>query len=460
MNMSLRITGIHHEELHHHLFPGDGLEAVAFALCGRLRQADSQALTVNRIVAVPHELCDRAADRITWPTAILASLLDEVKRKEMAVVKIHSHPSSYERFSLQDDESDRDTLASIANWLDGLEPHGSAVMLPDGTMFGRAIVPDGWMPFSCITVAGDDLHYWRPQSGTPASASFFERQTQLFGAGTTERLRGLRVAVVGCSGTGSVAVELLARLGVGTLVLVDDDYIEDRNLNRILNSKRSDVGRPKVEVLADAVRAMGLETEALPVKLNLFGLEAVRAVAGCDAVFGCMDTVEGRHLLNRLATFYILPYFDLGVHLAADGQSGIDEASAAIHYLQPGRSSLLSRGAYTLARVRAENLRRTDPAAYAKERAAGYIEGVEEDRPAVVSINAQAASLAVNEFLARLHPYRSRSNNDSAVIRMNFMEVFLAPEEESEPCALLVRHVGRGDVTPLLDLPALSISTT
>jgi hypothetical protein len=67
-------------------------------------------------------------------------------------------------------------------------------------------------------------------------------------------------------------------------------------------------------------------------------------------------------------TFYVLPYFDLGVHLGADGQGGIDEASAAVHYLQPGRSSLLSRGAYTLARVRAENLRRTDPQAYAEQR--------------------------------------------------------------------------------------------
>ena len=461
MNISLRIAGIHYKELRHHLFPGDRLEAVAFALCGRLRQSAAQTLTVRRIVPVPHELCDRAENRVTWPSEYLASLLDEAKRKDMAVVKIHSHPSFYERFSLQDDESDSDTLTAVANWLGADEPHGSAVMLPDGKMFGRAIVPEeDWQQFSCITVVGDDLHYWRPQAGTPASDPFFERQVQLFGAGTTARLRSLRLAVVGCSGTGSVVVELLARLGVGTLVLVDDDYIEDRNLNRILNSKRSDDGRPKVEVLADAVRAIGFGTEVLPLKLNLFDPDAIRAVAECDVAFGCMDTAEGRHLLNRLATFYLLPYFDLGVHLAADGQGGIDEASAAVHYLQPGRSSLLSRGAYTLAQVCAENLRRTDPAAYAEQRAAGYIEGVDVDRPAVVSINAQTASLAVNEFLARLHPFRSLSNGASAVIRMNFMEVFLILEEESEPCALLARHVGRGDVAPLLDLPALSINAT
>lgn len=305
-------------------------------------------------------------------------------------------------------------------------------------------------------MVGDDLLYWRPQSGSAANRASFERQEQLFGAGTMARLRGLRIAVVGCSGTGSVVVEFLARLGVGTLVLVDDDCIEDRNLNRILNSKRSDEGRAKVEVLAEAVRAMGLGTEVVPIPSNLFSPEAVRAVAASDAVFGCMDKAEGRHLLNRLATFYLVPYVDLGVHLAADGRGGIDEASGVVHYLQPGGSSLLSRRAYTLGRVRAENLHRTNPAAYAEQRASGYIEGVDEDRPAVVSVNAFVASLAVNEFLARLHPFRSCANRESAITRVNYMEVLVVREEEGEPCALLARHVGRGDVDPLLDFPSLS----
>jgi hypothetical protein len=50
-----------------------------------------------------------------------------------------------------------------------------------------------------------------------------------------------------------------------------------------------------------------------------------------------------------------------------------------------------------------------------------YIRGVAEDRPAVVSVNTQIASTAVNEFLARLHPYRYDDNADSAVVRTSFI---------------------------------------
>ena len=79
--------------------------------------------------------------------------------------------------------------------------------------------------FDSILVPGDDLHFWIPQ-GDGKLPSFAQRHAQLFGSGTTRRLRELAVAVVGCSGTGSPVIEQLARLGVGRLVLVDPDRVE------------------------------------------------------------------------------------------------------------------------------------------------------------------------------------------------------------------------------------------
>jgi len=454
---TLRISGLHHDVLERCLFPGDGLEAVAFAICGRRRMKAGQILTVQRIVPVPYEACKRSANHVTWRTEILTSLLDEVQAKGLALIKVHSHPGSYREFSSWDDESDIETFRAGFAWTDGVEPHGSAVMLPDGFIFGRAITEDGSQAFSAVMVAGDNIFYWYPPSATAENLTPFEAQEQLFGTGTTHRLKRLRIAVVGCSGTGSIVIELLARLGVGELVLVDDECIESRNLNRILNARHGDIGRAKVQVLAEAIECMGLGTKVLPLKMNLYDPLAVLKVAECDAVFGCMDTAEGRHLLNRIATFYVLPYVDLGVHLAADGSGGIDEASGVVHYLQPGLSSLLSRKAYTLEQVRAEGLRRTNPSAYAEQRRLNYIEGIEEHSPAVASVNATIASLAVNEFLARIHPFRSCDNRDCAIIRFNFMETLVIREEETGiPCTYLTRHVGRGDVEPLLEWPALS----
>jgi hypothetical protein len=181
----------------------------------------------------------------------------------------------------------------------------------------------------------------------------------------------------------------------------------------------------------------------------------VLAVAECDIVFGCTDGVEARHILNRLATFYSMPYIDVGVRLDADGYGGISGISGAVHYLQPGRSSLLSREVYTMDQVEAEGMRRTNPDLYQRQRGEGYLRGVPEDRPAVITINGTFASLAVQELLARLHPYRNQPNSQFAYIGGNLADVQLYTEPEGEPCNVFKAHVGRGDMTPLLNMPGI-----
>jgi len=268
----------------------------------------------------------------------------------------------------------------------------------------------------------------------------------------------MAIAVVGCSGTGSPLIEQLARLGVGRLVLVDPDHVEEKNLNRIVNATREDahLRRPKVEAMARAIARMGFGTDVEIIAENLATPRAVKAVAESDAVFGCMDGIEGRHLLNRLAAFYVLPYFDVGVRLEADGQGGIDDASGAVFYVRPDGSTLQDRNVYDFEQLRAAGLRRTDPKAYRDQVKAGYIRGVAEDRPAVISINMQMASTAVNEFLARLHPYRLDDNSDFATFRTSFIQGANYREVEEAPSGTFFRHIGKGDVRPLLSMPELS----
>lgn len=185
-----------------------------------------------------------------------------------------------------------------------------------------------------------------------------------------------------------------------------------KNLNRIPGATMKDALDEafKVDVSKRYVEGLALGTEVLALSTDLAKAEAVRAIAECDIVFGCMDGAEGRHLLNRIASFYLLPYFDLGVRLDADGRGGVEQVCGTVHYLKPGGSSLLSRGVYTLEEVRAEGLQRTDPEAYREHLRSKYIIGVQEDRPAVISVNMQIASMAVNEMLARIHPFRDEPN--------------------------------------------------
>jgi hypothetical protein len=408
---------------------------------------------------IPYDECkERTPDRVTWSTQRLIPLLDEAGRRDLAILKIHSHPGGYPQFSSVDDESDTDLFNSVFGWTDSEFPHASAVMLPDGRLFGRAILRDGsFQPLDSILVPGDDIHFWTSEYGGTVPA-FAQRHAQLFGSGTTRRLREMAVAVVGCSGTGSPVVEQLARLGVGRLVLVDPDHVEEKNLNRILNARREDayLKRPKVEVMARAVASMGFATEVEIIQEDLATPRAVKAVAECDVVFGCMDGVEGRHLLNRLAAFYLLPYFDVGVRLVADGRGGIDEASGAVHYVRPDGTTLQDRKVYSAEQLKAAGLKRTDPKAYREQVRIGYIRGVEEDRPAVISINMQMASTAVNEFLARLHPYRYDDNGDFAVLRRSFIQGTEYRESEEAPSGSFSRQLGKADVRPLLSMPELS----
>jgi hypothetical protein len=151
-----------------------------------------------------------------------------------------------------------------------------------------------------------------------------------------------------------------------------------------------------------------------------------------------------------------MPYIDVGVDLRADQQGGVNYAGMAVHYLKPGGDSLLARHGYRMKTVEAESLRRTNPALYAERIRIGYIEGVDEDRPAVISINTQAASMAVNELLARLHGYRGGNPSDHAYRRVTLVEELQTSEPSGPQCPVMSPLCGLGDTTPPLGLVGLS----
>jgi len=459
MQYAFRCTESQYSVMKKHLFPGDGNEAIAFVLCGRRKGKDRHVLVAQEVALIPHEQCTRSPLYVDWNTDFVDPLITKAYGNGLAILKIHSHPGGLRRFSSTDDDSDQSIFASVASLMGDDLPHGSMVMLPNGSIFGR-ILQDGVIsePIDSIMVVGDDIKIWRSGLIGRPLEGFTRRHAQAFGRGTSELLRSCSAAVVGCSGTGSLVVELLARLGIGRLILVDPDVVEEKNLNRIVNSGKEDayLGKPKVNVLASSIARMGLGTEVVPIYKNLASRDAVQAVAECDFAFGCMDGAEGRHLLNRLATYYLLPYFDVGVRLDADGKGSIDGIWGSVHYLQPGLSSLLSREVYTLADVEAEGMRRTNPDLFAERRKAGYIKGVDEDRPAVISVNALFSSLCVNEFLGRLHAYRNNPNSRYAEVAVNLGEMQFLTEEEGSICSVFRKHVGKGDIEPLLEMPSLS----
>ena len=159
MSTTLRLAQRHYETLRQHLFPGDGNEAVALLLCGRREGEDRRVLTVREVAVVPYGECSvRTPYRVVWSTNILDPLMSKIWKSGLSIVKIHSHPGGFDRFSPLDDESD----SALAISFDGLftegRRHGSAVMLPDGFIFGRELIDGAIGPdFGSVMVAGDDI---------------------------------------------------------------------------------------------------------------------------------------------------------------------------------------------------------------------------------------------------------------------------------------------------------------
>lgn len=123
----------------------------------------------------------------------------------------------------------------------------------------------------------------------------FTRTRLLIGNDGIERLRMARVAVFGLGGVGSYVVEALARSGVGTLDLIDDDVIALSNLNRLLYATRENVGQPKVDVMQARIKSICPETVVhahrcfyLPETADRFDFTQYDYVA--DAI----DTVSGK----------------------------------------------------------------------------------------------------------------------------------------------------------------------
>ncbi len=96
-----------------------------------------------------------------------------------------------------------------------------------------------------------------PQASPLSDSGDLERRfgglARLHGPAAYQRLRALRVAVVGLGGVGSWAVEALARSGVASLTLIDLDHVAESNINRQVQALTTTLGQAKVDALAERV---------------------------------------------------------------------------------------------------------------------------------------------------------------------------------------------------------------
>ena len=112
-------------------------------------------------------------------------------------------------------------------------------------------------------------------------------------------LRTKRVLVVGCGGLGGHIIDLLTRVGVGTLRVVDGDVFEPSNLNRQLLSNTATLGRPKAEVATEHIRRVSPNTAVEAVACFMTEENVRELIRDCDIVMDALDSISARRTLAK-----------------------------------------------------------------------------------------------------------------------------------------------------------------
>lgn len=140
------------------------------------------------------------------------------------------------------------------------------------------------------------------------------RQMSIVTRSQQERFKEAKIAVIGCGGIGGETIEMLARMGVGQLNLVDEDAFDMSNLNRQTLASLAEVGVDKSQVAKEKVRLINPY-----VKVNYFNETVTKdnvdkIIDDSDIVIDALDNVKTRVIVSRAANKKGIPFIHGAIH--------------------------------------------------------------------------------------------------------------------------------------------------
>ncbi len=268
------------------------------------------------------------------------------------------------------------------------------------------------------TVIGPNIMRLYPAEPTRRNGAIGDdRQAKLFGVSGRAILASTRVGVVGLGGAGSLIVELIARLGVGHIVLIDDDKVEIHNLPRLIGARRLDalawlatrpwssLPRPvrrwlakhtryKTSIAERAARRANPCVHVEQHRLDVAEPNAATALTNCDWIFLAADTATARLVVNKIAHQYLIPTTQVGVKVDVDDAGTVGTVHVVSRTVTPDAGCMDCQGLIDHTALAIESLPE------ALRDAADY--GTGEPAPAVAALNAIAVGTAVSEFMMSL----------------------------------------------------------
>lgn len=247
--------------------------------------------------------------------------------------------------------------------------------------------------------------------------------------------------------------QMLARLGVGHILAIDPDQVEESNLSRIVGATRRDAlgilpgikwslfrrlakgtARSKVAVAGRVAQVANPEMRFEAVRGDIAYPDTARRLLDCDFIFLATDTMESRHLFNEIVHQYLIPGAQIGAKVPVRGNT-VGDVRVVIRPVMPDAGCLWCGGA-----ISPEQLNRETLSSEERERQR-YVDDPDIHEPSVITLNALGASQVVNDFLfmfTGLHEPGTQLRGRFQWSReRRWEEIKDRPQEEC-------RHCGRG----------------
>ncbi len=402
-------------QLHAHLFPGDGDEHGAVIAAGIVSTARGTRL-LARDLFVAEDGIDfvpgvRGYRRLT--AEFVRDRILYCRDQRLVYLAIHNH-GGYDRvgFSEPDDQSHRRSYPALLD-ISGL-PVGALVLATN------ALAGDIW---SCdrvrreineTVIIGRNLQRLSPEPppAPPEADPMWDRQVRWFGDRGQQLLSQLKVGVVGAGGVGLPLVTMLARLGVGELVVIDPDRLSATNLPRMPEARRIDALMPlrrlrggrlladrfsirKVRLARRAARRANPKIRFTAIPANVVEPRAANALIDCDYIFLAADSHMARMLANTIAHQFLIPAVQLGTRIEVDSDTGdVGMIRTHVRPILPGSGCLRCNNLISRARLQDESVGEEE------RRRNRYVDEV--PAPSVITFNTWAAAQAATDFLLSL----------------------------------------------------------
>ena len=448
----LRLAAPEFEELRRLVFSRyPKLEWATFARFGWRDTGDALVVTLANIDAPQNGDLSEKVRHVAIDEQYSLRVALAAEKHVLAVGVIHSHP---ENCAPQPSAIDDDMDTYYSQYFSDFAPNRPYVSLilsildNQLVISGRVFWGGEWLTLEYTAAEREIVESWSGRTYNRPPSYEVERAARFvsaFGEEAFSRLRSACATVIGCGGTGSIAIETLARAGIGRLVIVDPDVVERSNLERIHGSTPEHVEKktPKVVVARELVHKIDPSIDVVALQGKLPQPEVIDAVVSSDVALGCTDQQHSRLALSDLTFRYLVPAIDCGVVLEGEAGTITGQVGQFVRLLAAD-PCVLCRNMIDPRRVAQELMSSKERAQRAAAAAEAQIRGCDPDpywqRERQINtvgyltsaVGAMLAGYAIGWLTRRFDPPFER-------LQMNFVAPFLdvtdLPQKQRSECA-------------------------